>query len=559
MTQATSRATLPDCLSHWARMQPDAVYLTQPLADGTVVDYTWKQVEDQVLRMAAHLQALALPPRSHIALLGKNSAHWVMADLAIWMAGHVTVPLYPTLNAETASYIVEHSEAKLLFVGKMDDLWPIVAAGIPGSLLRIALPLAPDIGAPQWDALIASTAPTQQPVQRRPEELATIIYTSGSTGRPKGVMISFGGMVRAAQGVEPVFRATPADRMLSYLPLAHAAERAIVETGSLYSGFRVYFAWSLPTFVEDLRRARPTLFFSVPRLWTKFYTSICEKLPCPRQKLLFSLPIVSGVVKKKILTQLGLQYVRLALTGSAPLAPSLMTWYRHLGLDLLEGYAMSENFAYSHGNRPGNAKIGTVGAVYPGAECRIAGDGEVLVRSPCNMMGYYKADALTAEALGADGFLKTGDMGQLDAQGRLQITGRVKDLFKTSKGKYVVPVPIENQLGNHPMIEAVCVTGPSQPQPFALVMLTLEATRALAADQALKASLTQQLAALLAEVNGRLEDHEHLAYLVVVADQWTMENGFLTPTMKIRRNIIEERYLQKADRWQQQNSTVIWA
>lgn len=552
MTQANSMATLLDRLAHWARVQPETVYLTQPVADGSVIDYTWKQVEDQVRRMAAHLQGLALPPQSHIALLGKNSAHWIMADLAIWMAGHITVPLYPTLNAETASYILDHSESKLLFVGKMDELWPIVAPGIPDALPRIALPLAPDIGAPRWDALIATTAPTHQPVQRTPGELATIIYTSGSTGRPKGVMISFGAMTRAAQGVAPVFGATPADRMLSYLPLAHAAERAIVETGSLYSGFRVYFAWSLPTFVEDLRRAQPTLFFSVPRLWTKFYTSICEKLPLSRQKLLFALPIVSGMVKKKILTQLGLQHVRLALTGSAPLAPSLMSWYRNLGLDLLEGYAMSENFAYSHGNRPGDAKVGMVGAVYPGAECRIASNGEVEVKSPCTMMGYYKAGQLTAEVLGADGFLKTGDMGEIDEGGRLRISGRVKDLFKTSKGKYVAPVPIENRLGNHPLIEAVCVTGPSQPQPFALVMLALDGRNPQ------KEQLTQQLAALLVEVNAHFEDHEQLDYLVVVSDQWTMESGFLTPTMKIRRNIIEERYLPQADDWQRQQKAVIW-
>ena len=552
MTNVNSKATLPDCLLHWARVQPDTVYLTQPVANGTVVDYTWKQVEDQVRRMAAHLQALALPPKSHIALLGKNSAHWIMADLAIWMAGHVTVPLYPTLNAETASYILEHSEAKLLFVGKMDDLWPIVAPGIPSALPRITLPLAPDIGAPTWEALIAATAPTQQAAQRVPEELATIIYTSGSTGRPKGVMISFGAMTRAAQGIEHLFGVTTADRMLSYLPLAHAAERAILETGSLYFGFRVYFAWSLPTFVEDLRRAQPTLFFSVPRLWTKFYTSICEKLPLSRQRLLFALPLVSGMVKKRILTQLGLQHVRMALTGSAPLAPSLMAWYRNLGLDLLEGYAMSENFAYSHGNRPGNAKIGTVGATYPGAECRIADNGEVVVKSPCTMMGYYKAPELTTEVLAADGFLKTGDMGEIDEHGRLKITGRVKDLFKTSKGKYVAPVPIENRLGNHPMIEAVCVSGPSQPQPFALMMLAQEAS---GAD---KAQLTAQLAELLQEVNAQFEDHEHLDYLVVVREQWTMDNGFLTPTMKIRRNVIEERYLPRADGWSRQNNAVIW-
>lgn len=552
------KETLLHCLAHWEKNQPDVVYLTQPLASGQVVDYTWREVGDQVRRMAAHLQSLDLPPRSNIALLGKNSAHWIMADLAIWMAGHITVPLYPTLNADTASYILHHSEARLLLVGKMDELWPIVEPGIPRELPKITLPLAPDLGAPRWDDLIARTAPTQKPAVRTSDELATIIYTSGSTGRPKGVMISFGAMTAVANGIAELFAVKPTDRMLSYLPLAHAAERAILETGSLYFGFRVFFANSLTTFLEDLRRARPTLFFSVPRLWTKFYAGICEKLPPARQQILFRLPIVSGLIKKKILTQLGLEHVRLALTGSAPLAPSLMTWYRNLGLDLLEGYAMSENFAFSHGNRPGNARIGYVGGVYPGAECRIAENGEVLVKSPGTMMGYYKAPELTADAITADGFLKTGDMGELDEQGRLKITGRVKELFKTSKGKYVAPVPIENKLGNHPMVEAVCVTGPSQPQPFALAMLTLDAQKAVSSGAADKETLKHDLSKLLQQVNASIEEHEHLDYVVVVKEQWTMENGFLTPTMKIKRNIIEERYLGKADEWLKQKTAVIW-
>jgi long-chain acyl-CoA synthetase len=546
--------TLPDGLRHWARVQPDAVWLTQPLARDRVVDYRWREAEDQVLRMAAYLQSLALPPRSPIALLGKNSAHWIMADLAIWIAGHVSVPLYPTLNAETARYILEHSEARLLIVGKMDDLWPVVAPGIADELPKITLPLAPDVPGRRWDEIVASHAPTTQPVARDPDELATIIYTSGSTGRPKGVMIRFGAMTAAARGIADLFRVRRDDRMLSYLPLAHAAERAILETGSLVFGFRVYFAWSLDTFLDDLRRACPTLFFSVPRLWTKFYTGVCDKMPLERQRRLLRVPLLSRIVKRRILKQLGLQHVRLALTGSAPLAPALMAWYRELGLELLEGYAMSENFAYSHGNRPGDVVIGSVGAPYPGAECRIADDGEVLVKSPSTMMGYYKDPEQTAQMLRPDGFLHTGDMGVVDAGNRLRITGRVKELFKTSKGKYVAPVPIENRLGAHPAIEAVCVTGPSQPQPFALVMLAADARA-----HGDRGTLERELAALLESVNGALEDHEHLDYLAVVPDAWTMENGFLTPTMKIRRNVIEARYLARADDWRAQRRPVVWA
>jgi long-subunit acyl-CoA synthetase (AMP-forming) len=553
-----NKATLLSCLFHWERKQPDAIYLTQPVAAGKVVDYTWREVGDQVRRMAAYLKSLDLPPRSNIAILGKNSAHWIMADLAIWMAGHVSVPLYPTANAETVSYVLEHSESKLIFIGKLDEFWRIAGPGIPEDLPRITLPLAPQLDCPKWDGIIAETAPMSGTKDRDPAELATIVYTSGSTGKPKGVMIGFGAMIEMARGESEVYPLSTEDRMLSYLPLAHAAERAIVETPSLYNGFRVYFAWSLDTFLEDLRRARPTLFFSVPRLWTKFYLGVCEKLPLEKQKRLFRIPILSRIVKKKILRQLGLEHVRAALTGSAPLAPGLIEWYRSLGLELLEGYAMSENFAYSHGNLPGRTRAGYVGNTLPGVEHRIGDNGEVLVKSPGQMMGYYKMPELTAQSYTADGYFRTGDMGEIDEQGRLKITGRVKELFKTSKGKYVAPVPIENLLNNHPKVEAVCVAGLGQPQPYALVMLSVDAQQALR-DGAARSSLGTELEQLLGQVNAQLNEHEHLDFLVVVKEQWTMENGYLTPTMKIRRNVIEKQYEPLVSRWAGERSKVIWA
>ncbi|MGH8455001.1 MAG: AMP-binding protein [Nevskiales bacterium] len=558
MSEIREKKTLVHCLLHWEKTTPDAIYFTQPLPDGQVVDYRWREVADQVRRMAAHLQSLNLPPRSNIALLGKNSAHWIMADLAIWMAGHVTVPLYPTLNGETAKYILEHCEAKLLFIGKLDgkaDGWNDIKTVVPARLPRIGLPMSPDPGIPQWDELIAGTRPLKDPRLPEPDDLATIVYTSGSTGMPKGVMQCFRAMASVAVGSEELFPLNQNDRMLSYLPLAHVAERAAVEAQSLYWGFRVYFANALETFVQDLRRARPTLFFSVPRLWTKFYLGINEKLPPAKQRILFNIPILSRIVKKKILTQLGMEHVRVAITGAAPLPPKIIQWYRGLGLELLELYGMSENFGYSHANRPGKTRVGYVGNVNPGCEHRIAENGEVLVKSPGQMLGYYKMDK-SAEGLTPDGFFHTGDMGEIDGEGRLKITGRVKELFKTSKGKYVAPVPIENRI-NHPKIEVVCVAGASQPQPFALVMLSAEAQQELASGgdrQALQA----ELETLLDQVNAAVEDHEQLDYLVVVKDQWTMENGFLTPTMKIKRNVIEGRYEPQVERWAKVHQKVVW-
>jgi long-subunit acyl-CoA synthetase (AMP-forming) len=371
-------------------------------------------------------------------------------------------------------------------------------------------------------------------------------------------MHSFGTMVSVAGALRDTYNVNNKDRMLSYLPLAHVAERAVLETASLYFGFHVFFADRLETFQRDLQRARPTMFFSVPRLWTKFYLGVNEKLPPAKQKILFNLPVVSRFIKRKILKQLGLDQVRLAITASAPLPPSILQWYRNLGLELLDVYGMTENFGYSHGSRPGEVRVGYVGHCNPGVECRIAENGEVQVKSPGQMMGYYKAPDKTAEDMTADGFLKTGDRGEIDAQGRLRITGRVKELFKTSKGKYVAPVPIEQKLNNHPKVEVICVTGPSQPQPFALLMLSPEAQAELAQGRLEREALHSEFASLLDAVNETLEDHERLDYVVVVRDQWTIENGYLTPTMKIKRNIIEDRYLPQADQWITQRQPVIW-
>jgi len=563
MSTTPRHETLVHAFRHWQTSTPEAVYLTQPFPDGRVVDYSWREVSDQVRRMAAYLQSLNLPDKSPIALVGKNSAHWIMTDLAIWLAGHVSVPLYPTINAETARHVFEHSEAKLLFVGKLDginDTWDDFKHGIPENMPRIALPMSPLSDADQWDTIVADTEPLAEIPLPAPDDLATIVYTSGSTGQPKGVMHSFATMIAVVSGMQTQFDIGANERMLSYLPLAHVAERAAVEANSLYFGFRVYFADKLETFQQDLKRARPTIFFSVPRLWTKFYQGVQQKIPLSRQRLLFKLPVVSGLVKRKLLAELGLDHVRFAITGSAPLAPDIIKWYREIGLELLDGYAMSENFAYSHFSRPGQVRIGYVGQSAPGVETRIDGaTGEVLVKSPCQMLGYHKQPEKTAEDMTVDGFFKTGDMGEVDAAGRLKITGRVKELFKTSKGKYVAPAPIENRLNNHPDIEICCVTGVEQPQPYALVMLAEESQAEQQNGTLDHDRLDAEFRQLLEQINATLEHHEQLAFLVVVKEAWSMEEGFLTPTMKIKRNKIEARYEPQTDDWFAMKQPVIWA
>ena len=553
MTEATATSDLVlDRALHWERTTPDAVYLVQPMGGGLVKELTWKQGMDQARRMAAHLKSLDLPAHSHVALFSKNSAWWILADLAIQMAGHVSIPLYPTLTPETIRQILEHSEAKLIFVGKLDG-YAEMAPGIPDDMPRIGLPLCPDLGdTPRWDDVITKHEPLAEVATHAPEDLATIVYTSGSTGAPKGVMISFGAMAAAAKGLGAYLDVSRHDRMLSYLPLAHVMERWLIGSGSIYFGFRVYFAEELNTFVADLRRANPTLFISVPRLWLKFQQGVLSKMPARKLRRLLKIPIVSGIVRKKVLRGLGLESVKFAGSGSAPIPPELIQWYRDLGLELLEGYGMSENFAYSHISQPGKTRVGYVGSPLPGVQHKLSDAGEILVKSAGSMLGYYKEPELSAAAFTDDGFLKTGDRGEIDSADRLRITGRVKEIFKTSKGKYVAPAPIENKLMTLDEIEQACVTGSGFPQPHAVCMLG-EVAQGQSRD-----ALTRAIEAHMAAVNAELDHHEQLAFVTVTKDSWQIENGFLTPTMKLKRGVIEETYGPLADGWYQRRVKVIW-
>ena len=545
-------------LYHWEREAPGRVVLTQPQAGGALRDFTWGEVLGEVRRMAAHLRSLGYPPGSRIALLSKNCAHWLLADFAIWMAGHVSVPLYPTLAATTIRHILEHSEARLLFVGKLDG-WDVMRLGVAASLPCIGLPLAPPNDYPKWDAIVAATPPLEGNPVRDGNELSTIMYTSGTTGVPKGVMHSFAGFAWAlGTGLRRVPLGGDA-RMLSYLPLAHVAERALIEHALLATGMHVFFAESLDTFGADMQRARPTVFFSVPRLWLKFQQAVDAKMPPAKLRLLLKIPIVGRIVSKKVLTALGLDACSFAAGGAAPMPPELLRWYERLGLSISEVYGMTENCGVSHATLPGVSRPGTVGPAYEGVESRIdAATGEIQMRSPGLMLGYYKEPELTREAIGADGWLRTGDKGALDGEGNLRITGRVKDLFKTSKGKYVAPAPIEDRLVMNSALEACVVTGANLGQPLGIVMLNADAAKRAALPEG-RAVLEVSLAQHLTTVNDALDPHEQLDCLVVVAEPWSVENGFITSTFKVKRNRIEETYSAQFERWIAARRPVVWA
>ncbi|MFN3714947.1 MAG: AMP-binding protein [Alcanivoracaceae bacterium] len=553
----TAMKTPLQAFAETVRRRGKAVAMNQPLGGGRLREYNWQDIQEEALKVAAYLRSLELAPKTNIALMSKNCAEWIIADLAIWMAGHVSVPLYPTLTSTSVRQIMEHSGCPVMFVGKL-DVWEEARAGIPDGVKCIAFSLAPDDARqrfPQWEKIVAEHKPLADPADPALDDMATIIYTSGTTGMPKGVMHSFGNFAVVGTKLVNVYSLDTTDRMISYLPLSHIAERAAVELALIYVGHQVFFAESLDTFADDLKRANPTLFFAVPRIWTKFYQKVNDAMPPAKLRRLLRIPLLNRVVKKKILAAMGLGHCRIALSGAAALSPEVIEWFNGLGLEILEVYGMTENMAWSHTTRSGDQRIGWVGLPNEGVECKIGDGGEIVIRSPGNMQGYYKEPDQTADALSEEGWLRTGDVGELDPKGRLRITGRVKEIFKSEKGKYVAPAPIENRLVSFPGVEQACVMGPGLPQPIALLNLSAEEIVRLERDG--REHFTGGLQDLLKRVNEELDAHERLQCLVVVPEQWAVENGLLTPTLKMKRNELEKLYADRVPGWSRGRG-VIW-
>lgn len=533
----------------YEQTKPDQLFLAEPVK-GIYQTFTWKQAGVQIRSMAAALNAMGFGKDDKIAILSKNCAHWIMADLAIAMAGCVSVPLYPNISAETLQEIILHSESKAIFIGKLDQPEQI-RKGVPGTLTQISFPFYPNAGCMNWDELVEKNPPLSGIPQLDPEALACIVYTSGTTGQSKGVMHTYHAMAFAVDAFLKNFPSIQTEIFFSYLPLCHVAERMLVECGTIFTGSTVYFVESLDTFAANLAYTQPTVFLAVPRIWEKMQESILKKMPQKKLDLLLGIPLVSTLIKKTIRKKLGLGRARHIFTGASPINPALLHWYAKLGIIIQEAYGMTENVALSHVNKKASAKFGTVGQPYAGVTVRLGKDNEVQVKSDASMLGYYKEPELSAQCF-EDGFLKTGDEGSIDAEGYLTITGRIKDQFKTGKGKYITPAPMENQLITHPYLGQVCVIGSGQ--PAAMVLCTLTEQVKDKDPEVLK----KELSKLLVDLNHTLEHHEQLARLIVCKEEWTIQNGLLTPTLKIKRKNIDIQYSDRYPEWYRAAEMVVF-
>jgi len=529
---------------------PDAPWLHQSI-NGVWRAWSYREVGEQVMRMAAVLKR-DYPAGSAIGIGGRNTAHWFMADMAIAAAGMVSVGLYPMQSGEHTRYILEHCEARAVIVGplmKPQEFMEAIPSGIV--TLRMPYPDAPPCQQ-EWDTLTAAVQPLAKPVERKPEDLVTLIYTSGTTGHPKGVMMNGTNVLFTVNGLLKTMPPKSQEIFFSYLPLAHAFERGALELASLYLGAQVYFLEHLEKLPEQLSEVRPTRFFGVPLVYTRIQAGILKKMPQEKLDKLLKIPLVSGLVKKKIKKAIGLDRAWLIFSGAAPMPKPLIEWFAKLGITILQGYGMTENSIYASANLPWANRVGSVGREMEGANTRISEDGEILYKHPGVMTGYYKDEAKTRETFTADGYLRTGDKGHLDADGYLYITGRVKDIFKTMKGKYVAPAPIEGALARNTDIDQLCFTGSELKQPIMLVSLN-DAGRKKPREET-----ERGLVADMQTVNATLEPHEAIGKIVVVKDTWSIDNGLMTPTMKVKRNEIEKRYAALIRKEGETRNAVSW-
>lgn len=557
-SQDAQLETIIERFYHWEKTTPDAVFLRQPKGDSWH-ELSYAQAGQEARKIASALKSYGLDKGDHVGILSKNCYHWILADLAIMMGGYVSVPYYASLPKQQLADVVRLSDVKLIFVGKLDS-WGDKSEAIPDAVKVVKFPhytdnAVIDIGE-DWNDLLAQHEPLAGEPTPALDDLWTIKFTSGTTGTPKGVMHSH----RTPALIMDVEKKTSwigifnldEIRCLSYLPLNHVGERMGIEVPSIFRGGSISFAESLDTFAQNIQDVQPTLFFGVPRIWTKFHLGIIAKLPQQKLELLLKLPIVSSVIKRKLRYAIGMADVQIAATGAAITPAYLKDFYKKLGIHLIEAYGMTEVCGSFCNSPDPNSPPDSVGQVTPRAEIKIHPETqEVLMKTPSMMLGYYKNPEKTDQVL-RDGWMHSGDRGTIDEDGYVRITGRISDAFKTSKGSYVTPNPMEEVFSKNDDIAQVCVVGLGIAQPIALLNLSEEA------ETESPEKVARSIRASMHAVNQNTAPFERISTVVVIKEPWTEASEILTPTLKIKRSKVDDRYSDKYLEWEQAEDDVIW-
>ena len=544
----------------WEKQLKDKTYLKQPFGDKWE-EYTWGEGGDMARRLATGLKSLNLREGAHIGIYSKNCREWIISDLAIVMAGYVSVPFFPSLNGKELAYIMDYGDVDALFIGKIET-WDQIKDDLPEGMPLIKFPHYDGCSnvtkGHEWFDFIDSHEPMQNPNKPKLSDLWTIIFTSGTTGNAKGVMLTY----QAIDGIKVVLddpnnplgiKHDGNNDFISYLPLNHIFERVVIEWCSFRYGGTISFVESLDTFAKNLKAVQPHVFAAAPRVWTKLQLGLLTKFPQKKLDKLLKIPLLSSLLKKLIKKGLGFSKARIVVSGSAPMPVELIEWFRKVGVYITNGYGMTENCAIcSSVDGRDFEKLHTVGQPQKGVELKIDQEtGEILMKGPFIMKGYYKNDELTNTTL-RGGWLHTGDKGFLDEDNYLHITGRVADSFKTSKGEYIEPLTLEQHFVNINEIEEVCVVGLGIAQPLCLIQLSE------IGKNTSREVISKMLTDRLSEVNSDLVNYKKISTLIIVKDEWTQQNGIVGPTQKLKRGAIEDKYSKDYLNWHNFNEEVIF-
>lgn len=534
--------------------QAGQVYLRQP-KNGVWYEFTWSETIMKARKVAAFLHKVGLKKGSHVSIISKNCAEWFITDFGIYLAGMVNIPLFANQHEENLHYILQHGEVKLVFVGKLDD-HQLVRQTIPNQYLTVSFDYHDDLKVDYYWADVLATSPLLEIKEPDPEDLFTIIYTSGTMGTPKGAMFT-------NQSISKYLELFPQDllnvrkldhyKLVSYLPLAHVYERSAIELASVTINCNVSFIESLSQFSKNLQSIQPTFFTAVPRIWSVFQEKIEEKLSPSLLKLLLKIPFLSKFIKNKIKKELGLYEATNSFSGASALSPSIIKFFDKIGIHIQEGYGQTENLAYATLSLLHERRYGYVGSPRLDVKIKEGEHGELLIHSPCLMAGYYKEKEATKNAFTSDGWLRTGDVVELDANNRVKILGRVSENFKNQNGEFVAPSPIEKQFDSKGIIENMCMVGRALPKNVLLVTVSSGVQISKKEEE-----INKLLQESLQKLNNNLLKYERISRIIIVKDEWTPTNNFLTPTLKVKRRVVEQHYNSLIQSALAQSSIIVW-